>query len=151
MNLRLGFGLLIVTVLGAACDSDDSSDDTTGASATTGSTTDATTGETSSTSTGGSTSTTTGDTDASSGGDPTVPENTCEPRGAPCIDCITEACCDQLTACLEDELCSCVITCIDEGGDQEGCTTACGGDAANDAINGYFECSAASCADDCGG
>jgi hypothetical protein len=51
----------------------------------------------------------------------------CAPMAdTPCAMCTAENCCDEITACQEDEDCACLTDCIQQGIDIMGCFPMCG-------------------------
>lgn len=80
----------------------------------------------------------------------TTAADACAPAGddTPCIECRKLACCDFWIACIADEVCTCIDTCIADGGDPVACeTTHCGGPS--DTWIHVQDCSATNCAAEC--
>lgn len=65
-----------------------------------------------------------------------------------CLACRKQGCCVEWTACAGDEICTCIATCIADGGDATACETVhCAGP--NDPWTHLHQCSATECALDC--
>lgn len=65
-----------------------------------------------------------------------------------CLACRKQSCCDEWTACEGDDVCTCIATCIADGGDATACETVhCAGP--DDAWTHLHQCSATACAAAC--
>jgi len=161
---------------GASSTSDGSSSSSTGASTSTSSTTavatesdsgtasgsssGGTTSTSTSTSTTGTTADTTGTTADTTGTTGTTAATTGTTGGAACpgdpgddacTSCLKTNCCDEITACDADAKCTCFFTCVGEGKSPVECAGTCmvGNPGQNPAIAGTFECTNASCSNEC--
>lgn len=59
-----------------------------------------------------------------------------DPADGDCNMCTKAQCCDELSACDSDMTCSCIIDCVDDGGDPNGCQTTCGNSPLFDGLTG---------------
>ena len=92
----------------------------------------------------------TGASSSSSSGGGTPPDCTPDPNGDACIECGKEFCCDEVTDCSNDSVCSCIYDCVLNGGDPFDCALqTCPGGATNPAAQAVLACVQGNC-DVCG-
>lgn len=95
-------------------------------------------------SSGGSESSSTAADDSTTAADPCAPAA----EDDACLACRKHGCCEEWTACAADEICTCIDTCIADGGDPTACETVhCAGP--NDPWTHLHQCSATACAAEC--
>ena len=132
--------------------------ETTGSGSDTGTTTSSTSETTTSTSstTDATDSSTTAATDSTTGSttDATTTGGLqCEvdPNADACQMCMAANCCDEITACADDEDCTCFTNCIGEGTPPQQCVQMCMvNPMQNQALQDLRTCNLDNCADECG-
>jgi hypothetical protein len=66
-----------------------------------------------------------------------------------CIDCAMQSCPNELGVCQADTDCSCVLTCIDNGGNEGQCKNMCNLDPQNAAWAAMIDCLDLNCSAEC--
>ena len=74
-----------------------------------------------------------------------------DPNADACQMCMAANCCDEITACADDEDCTCFTNCIGEGTPPQQCVQMCMvNPMQNQALQDLRTCNLDNCADECG-